>query len=296
MPYIANKSSLSVLNNGVKTAFARGMSNGERDLNWKKIASEIRSNTMTENYAWLGTSPAFRELIGERQIQNMQQYSYSLQNKKFELTIGVPRDTVEDDQYGVYLPMFEEMGTEGALLPEKLVFEKLAAGFSDLCYDGTAFFNASHPVGGSTVSNYDSGVGNPWFLMDTRRSLKPLILQLRQPVELVSKLDSMDDNVLWDEEYIFAGRGRMVAGYGLWQYAFGAKSTLNSTNFDSAIEAMMANKSDEGRPMGIMPDTLIVGPSNRAEALSILEAQFLASGASNVNFKAMRLIVSPYLA
>lgn len=295
MAYVVNGQTLSVLTNGVKTAFNRGLMNGAVGLNWNRIATEIRSTTTTENYSWLGLAPQFRELIGERHVKNMQQYNYSLVNKTYELTVGIPRTAVEDDQYGVYLPLFEEIGYEASLHKERLVMAALMDGFSVTGYDGVSFFNASHPVGASTASNSGGGSGSAWFLLDASRALKPLILQVRLDNELISKIDARDDNVIWQEEYIYAARNRMVAGYGFWQYAYGSKSTLSSTNFDSAMEAMMGFQSDEGTPLGVRPNVLVCGPSLRSEALSILEAQYLASGASNINYKAVDLIVSPFL-
>lgn len=47
-----------------------------------------------------------REWIGEREVQALAAYDYLIKNKKFEMTIGVPRDDIEDDKYGVYTPLF----------------------------------------------------------------------------------------------------------------------------------------------------------------------------------------------
>lgn len=289
----ANK--LSNLTLGYKATFNGAFRRAEGMMHWQQLATVVNSTTATETYSFLGQFPRMRELLGERVVKNLQQYNYTISNKTWESTVAIPRTAVEDDQYSVYGALFEELGFAAAEHPERLVFEKLLAGFSETGYDGQFFFDTDHPVGNGTVSNSGGGTNAEWFLMDTRRALRPLIYQMRAPVELVAKVNPNDDNVLFKEEYIYAARGRMNVGFGLWQYAYGSKQALSSTTFDAAMAAMMSVKTDEGRPLGVMPNLLIVGPSNRAAALGVLEAERLANGASNTNFRATDLIVTPYL-
>jgi len=77
--------------------------------------------------------------------------------------------------------------------------------------------------------------------------------------------------------------------------AYGSKQTLDATSFNAAVAAMMAFASDEGRPLGISPNLLVVAPGNRAAGKALVEAETLASGASNTNFKAVELYVCPWL-
>ena len=69
----------------------------------------------------------------------------SSKNKKFEMTIGVPRDDIEDDKYGVYTPLFSNMGEAAALQPDELVFGAMMSGFNEKCYDG--FHSLIQPQG-----------------------------------------------------------------------------------------------------------------------------------------------------
>ncbi|NMS01744.1 hypothetical protein HKB36_01680, partial [Vibrio parahaemolyticus] len=80
-----------------------------------------------------------------------------------------------------------------------------------------------------------------------------------------------------------------------WQQAFASKADLTDANFDTAMETMMGFKSDKGRPLGIMPNLLIVGPSNRSAAKKVVEAENKAQGESNTNFKAVEVLVVPCL-
>jgi phage major head subunit gpT-like protein len=64
-----------------------------------------------------------------------------------------------------------------------------------------------------------------WFLLDTTRAVRALILQQRSdvPVEF-SALDSSQpsDTTWWHDRYFYGVRARYNVGYGLWQTAFGA--------------------------------------------------------------------------
>jgi len=55
-----------------------------------------------------------------------------------------------------------------------------------------------------------------WFLMDTRRPIKPLIYQLRRAPELVSKTAPTDENTFWDNQFVWGMDARGAVGYSLW--------------------------------------------------------------------------------
>jgi phage major head subunit gpT-like protein len=59
---------------------------------------------------------------------------------------------------------------------------------------------------------------------------------------------------------------------------------------------MMKFKGDGNRKLGIVPDTLVVGPDNMAAAEALLKAQKNAAGASNTNYNKVKLVVSPWMA
>ena len=61
-----------------------------------------------------------------------------------------------------------------------------------------------------------------WFLLSTKRPVKPFIFQNRRKPQLVSKDKFGDDNVFFKKEYVYGVDSRCNAGYGLWQLAFGS--------------------------------------------------------------------------
>jgi len=140
---IINEAGLANLFIGFKAAFQHGF-DGVAPA-WPKIASKIASSTRTEKYAWLGQWPNFREWVGDRQIKNLEAHEYTIKNKDFEATVSIERNDIEDDQYGIYTPMMEEMGRAAAAHPDELVFGLLRRGFDELCYDRQPFFEPVVP-------------------------------------------------------------------------------------------------------------------------------------------------------
>lgn len=64
-----------------------------------------------------------------------------------------------------------------------------------------------------------SGAASVWYLVDLSAPIKPLLLQVRKPVQLVSKTRETDDNVFWQKTYVWGIDCRGVAGYGPWWLA-----------------------------------------------------------------------------
>lgn len=296
---IINSGTLAALYRAFNTAFQKGFT-GMPPM-WNKVASLVPSGTGTEDYGWLGQVPGMREWLGDRQIQNLALHSYSIKNKDFESTVGVKRPHIEDDQLGIYSPMFEMMGQNASEHPDTLVFALLAAGFDTKCYDNQYFFDTDHPViqadkSVASVSNVQAGAGAPWFLLDTRRPLKPVIYQERKKPTFVSMDKETDANVFNRNEYVYGVDSRCNVGFGFWQMAFGSKADLDTANFEAAYDAMGAFKGDHGKQLGIRPNLLVVGPSNASAARKIVEAQLVNGGDSNTNFKRVELLECPWLA
>lgn len=122
------------------------------------IATQVPSSGRENRYAWLDKLPVMREWVGERQIQNAVARGYSIVNKDWELTVEVDRNDILDDNLGVYSPIVSSMGSQARLWPDYLIADMLQAGITNTCFDGQAFFSASHPkniddTGAGTYSN-----------------------------------------------------------------------------------------------------------------------------------------------
>jgi phage major head subunit gpT-like protein len=290
---IINQSNLNNLFIGYKATYQQAFDGVT--ANWPKIATLVPSGTRTEKYAWLGQFPMLREWVGDRHVKNLESYDYTIKNKDYEVTISIDRNDIADDQFGVYTPMVAEMGRAAATHPDELVFGLLGAGFNEKCYDGQNFFDHDHPMGDVTISNMQDGTLAPWFLLDTTRSLKPLIYQLRKEFNFVSLTREEDHNVFFKKQYVYGVDGRSNVGYGFWQMAYGSKAPLNKENFIAARDAMCKLRSPEGRPLGLMPNLLVVGVSNHENAVALVKAPLIDGGNSNTLYDSVDILVTPYL-
>lgn len=270
---------LLALFTGFNAAFQRAQT--DTPTSWQKIATEVPSTTKSNTYGWLGQFPKFREWVGDRVFNDMKAHAYTITNKDWESSVSVKRPDIEDDEVGVYMPLFTEMGRAVTTQPDELVFELLKAGLTTLCYDGQNFFDTDHPVypnvdgtGVPTlVANVDNSgaAGAPyWYLLDTTKSLKPLIFQNRKKAVLtpMTKLD--DEGVFKSNVFRFGADSRNNVGFGFWQLAYASNAPLTPENYGKARAALKAMKADGGRPLGITPNLLVVPPALEAAGRSIL--------------------------
>jgi phage major head subunit gpT-like protein len=63
---------------------------------------------------------------------------------------------------------------------------------------------------------------NNWFLLCTKRAIKPIIFQSRVPVEFTA-LEGNSENGFMRDEYLYGVRARYNVGFGLWQFAYGSQ-------------------------------------------------------------------------
>lgn len=118
----------------------------EQTQPWQaRIATQATSSTSSNRYPWMAQIPRLREWIGERVLNNVVARAQELKNRSFEDSIEVDRDDIEDDQFGLYAPMFAMLGNQAALWPDDLMTEVLLS-TTLTAFDGQPFFHSSHPV------------------------------------------------------------------------------------------------------------------------------------------------------
>lgn len=268
--------------------------------NWNRVAMAVPSSTRSQDYGWLGKTTRFKEWLGDRVIQNLKTHNYNIVNKTFENTVAVAREDIEDDAIGIYNPMMTQLGQDAAMHPDELVFDLLKAGFDTPCYDGQNFFDTDHPVTDEngeeqSVSNTGGGNGAPWFLLDTSKAIKPLILQKRREYKFTAKDNLDDDNVFERNEFVYGVDARLNVGFGLWQMAYGSKQALTAASFKAGRTSMETLKGDNGRPIKVMPNLLVVGPTNRDAAEEIVKKARTDGGDTNTLLNSVEILVVPEL-
>ncbi|MFQ2011813.1 Mu-like prophage major head subunit gpT family protein [Aeromonas sp. 700377] len=278
---------------------------GEAPAQYTKIATVIKSTTKSNTYGWLGKFPSLRKWVGDRVIESMKAHGYQIVNEDFEATVAVDRNDIEDDELGIYAPLFQEMGLAAGIHPDELCFGLLGAGFTTPCYDGQYFFDTDHPVypkadgTGTPVLSanvvVDAGYqGEPWFLLDTSRALKPVIFQDRKSPQLIAMTKVDDEAVFTRKEFRYGVDCRDAAGFGFWQLAFANKRALTPDNLWDSFSRMREFQADGGRKLGVKATLLVVPPSLEKLATQMLERE-LANSSSNELKGKLELVVADYL-
>lgn len=197
-----------------------------------------------------------------------------------EVATKVPSTAASED-YGWFgsIPRMREM--EGERVPQKL-----------LDYDYTLKnkeFEASIEVKHSDLKDDQTGKYGP-LVKSIGESAK------LYPDELIfgSLLPNGFTNLAYDGQYFF-DTDHPVGNTGS-SNDNKLTSALDATSFNSARAKLLKMKDDFGRPVNQRLDLVLVIPVDLlSTAEGIIEAEFLASGATNTNYKKARIVASPWL-
>jgi phage major head subunit gpT-like protein len=280
---IINAANIRAAFTGFNAAFKRGLA-ADIPSEWQRIAMEVNSTGEAEDYGWIESVPSLEEWIGPREVKNLAASDYTLKNKVYANAIKIPATKFEDDKYSLFDVPMQDMGYTARVWKDQILASLIANSTTAKGYDDQPFFSTTHTVNGATVSNYATGGGNLWMLLDTRRPMKPFIMQMRTAPVLTQKTRADDETVFNTDEFVFGTRARGNVGFGFWQLAYGSKDTLNSTNYAAAKAAMKALTDSHGKTLGIRPNLLVVGASNEVAAKTLIEKENLAGGESNIYF------------
>lgn len=274
-----NAITLGSLNDNVSLAF-----NTQFDAapsRYGRFTLEVPSTGHAETYPRLDLLGGMREWVGDRAVQSLSQSAFTIVNKDFEQTISVSRNNLADDKYGMLAIASTRMGKNAKELPDLLVAALMKAGHTTLCYDGQNFFDTAHPSfdaagAATTVANFatDGSGTPPWYLIDTKQIVMPLIYQLREPFKVIPKFSPTDQQVFWNKEYEWGADGRCNVGFGLWQVAFMSTQAITHDNIKANIILMESLRRPSGAPMGISPNLLVTGSTNYFIANALAQNEF----------------------
>jgi len=266
---------------------------------YQTIAMSVPSTTAVNKYPRFDDLPGIREWVGDRVVHGLSGQSYAIENKPFELTIGLSRDDIEDDQIGMFKPMVQQLAQDAASFPDSLIFPLCKDGDIERCYDGQYFFDEDHPGfdgnGNETsVSNVTKGTDEAWYLIDDSKVIKPMVFQNRRDFTLQAKDEEGDESVFLKNQFLYGVSGRCNAGFGLWQLAHKASVPLTPDNYQAARQKMMTIRKRNGQVIDIRPTKLLVPPSLEGQALQLANAE-MVGGSSNIWRGSIDPVVIPLL-
>lgn len=266
-----------------------------------RVAMTVPSTGSKNEYPRLDDLPGFREWIGDRQVHDVSANMFEIVNRDFEKTIGIDRTKIEDDSFGVFTPIAEQMGQDAKAFPDLLTFGLMKKGATTLCFDGQYFFDTDHPSYNSegqegSASNMQAGANPAWYLVDDTQVLKPLVYQKRKDFKFVSMTRPEDPNVFHQKKFVYGVDGRANVGFGMWQCAFMSKAELNTANFEAARATFMSRFKRSGEAIVLTPRLLVVPPALEGAARRVVGAALIAGGETNVWAGTAEILVVPHLA
>lgn len=202
----------------------------------EQIASTIPSSTEQNGYAWIGRLDKMRLWQGARITHEPAPQTYFLVNQPFELTEKIDRFRLDDDQMGVYERTMPEMAIQAKKWPDYQLRDLI------------------ENTGAQTGTRQNGLDGLTYF-------------NSAHPIDLYNPAAGTYSND-------FSGGGANVSYPGgktiLTGGAFGptAVSTLYSY--------MLTLKAENGEPLGIMPNEVIIPPALATEAELVLKSAFFA--------------------
>lgn len=122
---------------------------------YPEIATIVQSDGRSEAYGGLGSVPGMREWIGDRQFHTLRAAQFEILNRKWESSVQIEKDDIDDAQLLKYGNVLAELGEEAAHHPDELMFELLIGGESGTALDGQFFFDTDHVWGDSGTQSND---------------------------------------------------------------------------------------------------------------------------------------------
>ncbi len=136
---------------GIRANFFERFNEVNKQTWWEQFTTRLPSKTKKETYKFLGSVPPMRERGTGRVARGVFAESYDIEDIRYELTLEVDREDIEDDQTGQIRIRINEMAQRAAQHKDSALADLLkngaTAGFNS--YDGVSFFNASHSSGKS---------------------------------------------------------------------------------------------------------------------------------------------------
>ena len=152
-----NRGTMNALFQGFSKRFMDGF--GMAPEQWQRFSQIERSGAALNIYPFLEQFAGMGEWLDERQIKNVKSQKLSVANRKFEDTVAIPRDDLEDDQYGVYGGIVQQMGLNAGKVWHDLVMELITVNAATAKWaDGQVFFKVDRTYGANVINNKGTAV------------------------------------------------------------------------------------------------------------------------------------------
>jgi phage major head subunit gpT-like protein len=142
----------------IKTIFRKEMSEDTTDYA-KDLYSVTPNKSGWARILGLVSVPGLRRWLSERRPGTFKFTEETQKIGKWEQTVAVQGDDIEDDELGIYKSAIQEMAMENKLVYGALAIEAINKGFVTKMQDGEYFFSNAHgnlQTGALTAANYEA--------------------------------------------------------------------------------------------------------------------------------------------
>lgn len=188
---------------------------------YETFTTRLPSTAKVETHTYMTNLPRLREFRDYSASVRLLDKAYTVANKTYRIgPVQVSKDDLEDDQIGGYLKSIQDLPNRAEKDAGHIMLAHLAAGTSNTCFDGTAFFANSHTFGtGDNLDTFDGsandGATHKIIAMIADGPIKPLIYQDRESLSgLLTDADTPQALKLRQFEYW--SDMRFGKGYGFW--------------------------------------------------------------------------------
>jgi len=193
---------------------------------YESFTTNISSTTKVETHTYMSNLPRLAEFKGYSPGVRLADKEYTLANKEYRIgPVNVRKTDLDDDQVGGYMKTIANLPKQAQKDIGFRVMAHLAAGTTNLCFDGTAMFADSHTFGSGDNLDTFNGAANDAAthkiiaLITDNSAVKPVIFQDRESLSgLQTDADTPQAAKL--KEYEYWADCRFGLGYGYWWDAY----------------------------------------------------------------------------
>jgi phage major head subunit gpT-like protein len=200
---------------------------------FESFVTTLPSTVRVETHTYMSNLPRLREFKGYSPGHRITSTPYTVENKEYRIgPVTVRKTDLDDEQTGGYLLTVKGLPDQGKKDIGFRILDKIAAGATDLCFDGSAMFASSHTVGSGNNLMTANNAGNDGVthyiiaLNLTNPTIKPLIFQDRESLSNLMT-DADTPQAMKQKEFEYWCDCRFGLAYGFWWDAI--KLTITDT-------------------------------------------------------------------
>lgn len=150
---------LAGLTTAFQAIFKTAFDAADKDAEYKMLCLLTESTSDKENYNWLEAVPALSEWKDARKIYGLGARDYEVKNVNYEATIGIDRNTLEDEKYQMIQHRVRQLASRAVAHMNNETFKLLNLGVSTKTFDAKNFFVASGRAFGHSGSIVNIAAG-----------------------------------------------------------------------------------------------------------------------------------------